>query len=219
MARNSRNSSSKKKIGAKVEKETKKVKDIDKILMLERFIYPSLSTLETTLLIATWVIFILYVWYLAYRVSQKHYPGFLRQNLLVKTKFNQIIEHLADYGDREWNVFSGALTRRIPWILFHFLCSQLLRKWAKNILPLFNVLLSTTYLCTVIGCKPTIWLFCQPISMFLVHLSSSSLLVWMVTFVMIFVMKPFMGPLYYMHAYFVNQSTKDENYVIIVTWY
>ena len=219
MARNSRNSGSKKKIGAKVEKETKKVKDIDKILMLERFIYPSLSAFETILLIATWVIFILCSWYLAYRVSQKQYPRFLRQKLLVKTEFNQVIEHLADYGDREWNVFSDALTRRIPWILFHFLCSQLLRKWAKNSLPLFNVLLSTTYLCTTIGCKPTIWLFCQPISMFLAHLSGSSLLVWMVTFVMMFVMKPFMGPLYYMYVYFVNQSTNDEYYVITVTWY
>ena len=219
MARNSRKAKSEKKENAKVENNDENAKDKDKKQLLEYLIYPSLSMAEITLLTATWIIFLLYEWYLAYKVSQKHYPEFLSKGLLVRTQFNKFLEHQADYRDREWNVFSEALIHRIPWILFHFLCSQLLRKWAKDSLPVFNLLLSALYLYTCVGYKPTLWLFFQPISMFLVHLSGSSFLVWVASFVFLFVTQPFMGPLHHMHRYFVSQSTSAKHYVIVVTWY
>ena len=200
-------------------KEDERIKDNIKVQLYERLIYPSLSTTETFLLTATWVIFLLYEWYLAYNVSQKNYHEFLSQGFMVKTQFNKILTHQADYTDREWDVFSEALTNRIPWIFVHFLCSQLLRKWAKDILPMFNVLVSASYLCTWLGWKPTIWLFFQPLSMFFVHLTGSSVLVWVASFVFLFVTKSFTAPLYHMHKYLLKESDGAEHYVIIVTWY
>ena len=201
------------------ENENEKIKEKNKVAILERLIYPSLSFFETFFITAVWITFLLYVWYLAYKVSQKHYPDFLSENLLVKTRLNKILDHQADYSDREWKVFSEALTNRIPWILIHFILSQFLRKWSKEMLPLFNMVISASYLCYWFGTKPTFWLFIQPILMYIVHLSGSSVIVWVGSFVLLFVTKQFTGPLYYMHRYCTKESTGAENYVIIVTWY
>ena len=219
MARKSRISKSEKNVNNVLEKQDEYIKEENKVAILEHLIYPSLTFFETCFLTATWSIFLLYMWYLAYMVSQKHYTKFLRKGLLVKTNFNKILDHQADYSDREWKVFSEALTYRIPWILIHFLFSQILRKWSKERLPLFNVIASASYLSYWFGIKPTLWLLFQPISMFVLHLSGSSVLVWMGSFLFLFVTKPFTGPLYYMHKYSVKQATSAEHYVIIVTWY
>ena len=147
---------------------------------LTRLIYPSLSIYETSFLTGAWIFILGYSWYLVYTVSRKYYPLFIKNGFMIKTWFNQFFSYQADFTDNEWNVFSGNLVYTIPWIVFHFIGSQLLRRTNKNLVPIFNVLLSMIYMGRVMGTKPTIWMFCQPFFMFIIHLMGSSLLVWFV---------------------------------------
>ena len=190
----------------------------DKKRRLASLIYPSLSVFETTFLTSTWIFIVLYSWYLVYLVSRKYYLHFINYGFMVKTQFNQFWSHLSDQTDQEWNVFSENLLYTIPWIMLHFVGSQLLRKTNKIVVPAFNVILSMIYMGRVMGMKPTIWMFFQPLVMFLVHLMGSSLWVWVMSFVFLFSAKKISGPLYYINTFFLNECTDNENYVAQVTW-
>ena len=76
MARKSRISKSEKNANKVLDKQDGYIKEDNKVAILEHLIYPSLTFFETCFLIATWTIFLLYMWYLAYIVSQKHYTEF-----------------------------------------------------------------------------------------------------------------------------------------------
>ena len=202
-----------------IDYETKKGKSLERQRRLIRLIYPSLTVYETSFLTAGWIFILGYAWYLVYTVSIKYYPLFLSDGYMIKTMFNPFLSYQSDYTDHEWNVFSRNLVYTIPWIIFHFGGSQLLRKTNKNLVPIFNVLLSMIYMGRVMGIKPTIWMFCQPLAMFIVHLMGSSLLVWMVALLFLFIEKELSGPLYYMNKFFLNDCAGSEEYVIYVTWY
>ena len=201
--------------------EQKLTKEIskEKQKKLSRLIYPSLSIYETSFVTAAWIFILGYAWYLVYTVSRKYYPLFISDGFMITTWFNQFLSYQADYTDHEWNVFVGNLMYTIPWIIFHFIGSQLLRRANKNLVPIFNVLLSMIYMGRVMGTKPTIWMFFQPLFMFLIHLMGSSLLVWIVALAFLFIEKPVSGPLYYMNSYFLKECTNNDEYVIYVTWY
>ena len=188
---------------------------------LSRLMYPSLSVFETSLLTASWIFILGYAWYLVYRVSRKYYRRFMNDGYLIETGLNSILpgDYYSDYTDHEWVVFSGNLLYTIPWIVFHLVGSQLLRKTNKSLVPIFNVLLTMIYMQRVMGTKPTIWMFCQPLAMFTIHLAGSSLLVWLCALVFLFIEKEWSGPLFHLNKYFLEGCTGTDEYVIYVTWY
>ena len=186
---------------------------------LRRLIYPSLSIYETSFLTAAWIFILGYAWYLVYLVSRKFYPAFLSDGMLEEGIFSQITSYQADNTDYEWAVFSQNMAYTIPWIMFHFVGSQLLRKGNKDIVPTFNVLLSLIYMVRVMGTMPTTWMCLQPLIMFFVHLTGSSTLVWLMAVVFLFIEKEISGPLYHMNKFFLKESTSIEEYIIYVTWY
>jgi len=149
--------------------ETEKERSMERQRRLSRLIYPSLSIYEISFLTAGWIFILGYAWYLVYTVSREYYPSFLDSGFMIDTRFNPFLSYQSDYTDHEWNVFSGNLIYTIPWIIFHFGGSQLLRKTNKNLVPIFNVLLSMIYMGRVMGMKPRIWTFCQPLAMFVAH--------------------------------------------------
>ena len=197
------------------EKEASKVKQYK----LSRLIYPSLSIYEISFLTAAWIIFLGYEWYLVYLVSKTYYRKFLRDGYLEDGMFSKIIPYQADTSDYEWAVFSRNMMYTIPWILFHFVGSQILRKINQDSVPVFNVLLSAIHMGRVMGPMPTMWIFLQPLTMFITHLIGSSTLVWLMAGVFLFPDKEWTGPFYHINKFLLKDSTHTEGYIIYVTWY
>ena len=196
-------------------KEAKEVKE----RKLNQLIYPSLTIYETSFLSVAWIFILIYSWYLVYTVSRKYYLSFVNQGFMIETWFSQFLSYQSDFTDHEWNVSSWNLMYSIPWIFFHFFGSQILRKTNKNIVPIFNVLLSMIYMGRIIGIKQTIWILCQPLFMFVIHLMESSLLTWIVALTFLFVEKEISGPVYYMNTYFLQGCTDNEKDLIHGLWH
>ena len=168
------------------EKESKK--QIENQNILQKLIYVSLSNLEITFLSLGWILILVAGWYNVYNVSRDHHSTFSKDGWTIKTQFTQhLLPFEADNTDHEWNIFSSTLLHTIPWILFHCFISQILKKVEKKHLLPFNLFISIAYMMQVIGAKPTVWMFCQPLAMFVVHLAGSSFLVWITALLFLFV--------------------------------
>ena len=89
----------------------------------------------------------------------------------------------------------------------------------KKRLPTFNLLISIAYMIQVIGIRPTVWMFCQPLAMFVIHLSGSSFLVWITALLFLFVDDEISGPVYYLGKMLLKDCTPSEGYVFSVTWH
>ena len=74
------------------------------------------------------------------------------------------------------------------------------------------------YMTEVIGIKPTVWMFAQPLTMFVVHLTASSFLVWGTAIMFLFVDDEISGPVYHLDQIFLKDCTRTEEYIFKVTW-
>ena len=213
-------SSKRESLGEKIKKSAEEAeRSRIKEQRLTRLVYPSLSIYETSILTAGWIFIIGYSWYLVFLASRQYYLTFLNQGYLEEGFLSKFTQYPADTTDHEWFVFSQNMVYTIPWTVFHFFGSQLLRKCNKDIVPTFNVLLSLIYMVRVLGFMPAVWMCAQPFVMFCVHLIGSSKLVWLLAFAFLFIEKEFTGPLNAANKFFLKDATTTEEYVIYVTWY
>ena len=198
----------------KMEKE----KINEKLKQLERTIYPSLSLGEIAFYSFSWIFVHGYAWYLVYELSRKYYLDLIGNGIIESTQLNAHLPFEADYSDWEWKVFSANLAYSIPWIAFHFLTSQILRLISKDMIPIFNVLLSAIYLEQIIGTKPLLWMMCQIFVFFAIHLLASPVLVWIVAILFLFADKEWIGPLNDANEFFLQDVTEEEHYIYTVAW-
>ena len=191
----------------------------EKIRKLAALMYPSLPTYETSLLTATWIFIIGYSWYLVYNASREYFHNLAVDGYMKETWFNHFTIFKFDSSDEEWNASSKNLIRTIPWIIFHFIGSQILRRSNDKFVPIFNVLLSIIHMTTVIRTKATIWIVIQPLFMFLIHLFGSPFLIWMAAIACLFEDMEISGPLNDLNNYFCQGCTEEEYDLIHITWH
>lgn len=139
-------------------------------------LYPSLATWEISIWTASWLFGVGYSIYHVYKAS-RHFrhvlplsdfePGFLLKS------------HRKDVSDAEWTVFAPAMLKFLPWMFLHLLGSQYFKKFHKEALPLFNVVLSAVFFCRTVGHLPFAFLLIQPCIMFIIGQFGSPALVWM----------------------------------------
>ena len=109
-------------------------------------------------------------------------------------------------SDYDWITFSGNILYSLPWLVLHFLGSQVLKLYNQEVksvslsdimstfsllfhfqmLPLFYTLLSSLYIFKILGSSGLVFLGIQPLIMYIVHLSKSSFLVYAVSLGTIF---------------------------------
>ena len=190
----------------------------EKLKQLEHAIYPSLYVGEIAFYTFSWIFVHGIAWYLVYKLSRKFYPALVNKGIIATTQLNAYLPFEADYSDWKWKVFSANLAYSIPWIAFHFVTSQILRLIGKDMIPIFNVLLSAIYLEQIIGIKPLMWMMCQIFVFFAVHFLASPVLVWVVALLFLFVEKEWTGPLYDANEFFLEDVNEVEHYIFTVAW-
>lgn len=97
-------------------------------------------------------------------------------------------------SDYDWQTFSDHLIYSLPWLGLHYIGSTFLQRQHRQMVPVFYLLLSSAFIFKVLGPSGLIFLSVQPVVMFLIHLSGSSILVYLVSLATIFAHEAHMMP-------------------------
>lgn len=149
------------------------VEPVDKT-RLTRLLYPDHSPFETALWIAGWSFGVGYSIYNSWLASE-HYTGMLSLYDLEKGWFNN---RPKDTSDNEWATFSVVTIKLLPWFFVHFIGSQYFRKFNREMVPYFHLLISTICLWNIFDTRALLFLLIQPLVLFTFHFLGSAILVW-----------------------------------------
>ncbi|TRY71751.1 hypothetical protein TCAL_01035 [Tigriopus californicus] len=192
-----------------------KSQDEKRASSLAKLIQPSLATWEISILTASWTLGILYSLYHVFLASRE-YSRVLAQNNDLEVGWFGISQWKKDTSDSEWFVFSEILIFSLPWLAVHIIGSQILKKYRKEFLPTFYVILSVNWTSRMIGVRGLQFLFFQPVIMYGCLQLRDSRLIYLLSMICIGLIDHW--PLTALRSVSFDASDYKERYIGSVTY-